>query len=238
MSLDSTTTLLRSATEAKDGPVSGHQAPRLVWTAPPQAAASSRGLVRVWRTHGRRPPPTLRRWSQASAVPAEYLPRAFSARGASGPPDPPARADGSTAAGQAPGRPVCPSSLPATSPRGAVKPSHRPLAAAGPSRGRARGRRGPAAGLGRGRGPAAGLGRDGDGGEGRTVLLRVWMNAYEAPAWEPKETECRMAGEARRALECGTHVGATSRWLVETGPHSHPGASSGSARAEESGASR
>jgi len=39
-----TTTLLRFATEGKDGPVSGQQAPRVAWTAPPQEAASSRGL--------------------------------------------------------------------------------------------------------------------------------------------------------------------------------------------------
>jgi len=58
-----------------------------------------------------------------------------------------ARADGPAAAGQAPGRPVRPSSLPATSPRGTVRPSHRPLAAEGPCRERRRRRRDPAPGL-------------------------------------------------------------------------------------------
>jgi len=38
-------------------------------------------------------------------------------------------------------------------------------------------------------------------------------------------TECRMRGEAQRALECGTHAVATNRRLVETGPYSHPRAS-------------
>jgi len=40
----STTTLRRFPTEGKEGPVSGQQAPRVVWTAPPQEAASCRGL--------------------------------------------------------------------------------------------------------------------------------------------------------------------------------------------------
>ena len=60
-----TTTLVRFATEGNDGPVSGQHAPRVVWTAPPQEAASSRGPCpqnpRIYRSMAAGTP-MLHRW--------------------------------------------------------------------------------------------------------------------------------------------------------------------------------
>jgi len=71
--------------------------------------------------------------AEARAASSPLAPRPEQARVRPAPPSQKdgaaARADGPAAAGQAPGRPVRPSSLPATSPRGALGASPRPLAA-------------------------------------------------------------------------------------------------------------